>query len=101
MVVSAVTYAEVLTGAKLGRHDEKTVKGFFTEVISTIVPVGVDVAGRAAELRASNTALRMPDALIVATADIGVDIDLLLTGDRQIKKLRHLECEVRVLGAPT
>src|SRR5215207_10645621 len=32
LVVSAITYAELLTGAALGRHDQTPVRGFFSEL---------------------------------------------------------------------
>jgi len=99
LFVSAVTYAEVLTGAKMGHHDESHVRGFFSEVVSTVVPVDTGIADSAAGLRASNRFLRMPDALIVATADSDPDVEILLTGDRQIGKLKGLDCEIRVVAA--
>jgi predicted nucleic acid-binding protein len=37
LVVSAVTYAEVLTGARLGHHDEEKVAGFFTKLVSRVL----------------------------------------------------------------
>ena len=43
---SAINYAELLTGAKLGHHDEQIVWGFFSEVVSEVFPVGLDIAGR-------------------------------------------------------
>ena len=50
-------------------------------------------AERAAELRATRKALRMPDALILATAD--VNADFVLTGDKQWLKTSGLNCELR------
>jgi len=98
LLVSAVTYAEVLTGARIGHHDLDTVRGFFADVISRIVPVGVEIADRASELRADTRSLRMPDALIVATAEFDPEVDTLLSGDRAIAKLRGLQCDVRLLS---
>ena len=97
LVASVITYAEVLTGARLGRHGEDLVIGFFAGLISNLWPVDVDVAARAADLRAATRSLRMPDALILATADIRPDIDLILTGDVGATKLSHLDCDVRLL----
>lgn len=97
ILVSAVTYAEVMTGARLGHHDAVAVGAFFTELISAILPVDVAVADRAAELRSRFRSLRMPDALIVATADIEASVELIVTGDRQIPKVSALSCTVRLL----
>jgi predicted nucleic acid-binding protein len=78
-VVSVVTVAELLTGAKLGHHDEPTVRRFFAQMVSRRIPLDEPAAQRAAELRAAQKALKMPDALILATADLNAD--LALTGD--------------------
>jgi predicted nucleic acid-binding protein len=98
LMVSVVTYAEVVTGARVGHHDLDAVMGFFADVITRIVPVDVEVADRAAELRAAASSLRMPDALIVATAELTPEVDTLLTGDRAVAKLRGLRCDVRLLS---
>ena len=95
--VSAVTYAEVLTGARLGHHDEVAVVGFFTDLISAILPVDVVIADRAAELRSRFRSLRMPDALILASADTQASVELIVTGDQQITKVSGLSCTVRLL----
>lgn len=97
-VVSVVTYAEVLTGAKLGHHDEHRVRGFFDELISEILPVEVPVADRAADLRAQTKSLAMPDALIVATAELVPGVEWLLSGDRWLGRLKGLDCRVRLLS---
>jgi hypothetical protein len=61
------------------------------------VPVDVDIADRAAELRAGTKSLQMPDTLIVATADLDSEVALLLTGDRAVSRLKGLRCDVRLL----
>ncbi len=98
LVASVVTYAEVVTGARIGHHDLELVAGFFTDVISLIVPVDVEIADRASELRAGARSLQMPDALIVATAELLPEVDSLLTGDRAVAKLRGLRCKVKLLA---
>lgn len=97
LVTSAITYAEVLTGAKIGRQPEETVRGFFGDLITDILPVDLAGAERAAELRSQNRALRMPDALILAAADINPDVHLLLGGDRRALRVRGLSCELELL----
>ena len=50
----------------------------------------------AAELRAAQKTLRMPGALILATADLNADV--VLTGDEQWLKASRLNCEVRYIA---
>ncbi len=96
--VSVVTYAEVLTGARLGHHDEGRVRGFFNELISQVLPVDLGVADKAVELRSQRKVLRMPDALILATAETNGEIDLIVTGDSKATKVPGLRCRVELLG---
>jgi predicted nucleic acid-binding protein len=98
LVVSAVVYAEVLTGARLGHHDEARVAGFFSELVWRILPVDVAIADMAAGLRAANGALRMPDALILATAAVHADVELLLSGDARTARAAPRGCSVRLLS---
>ncbi len=97
LLVSVVTYAEVLTGAWLGHHGEDQVRGFFSGLISEVLPVDVAVADAAADLRSRRKSLRMPDALILATGEIHPEIDLVVTGDIQVAKVSGLSCKVRLL----
>jgi predicted nucleic acid-binding protein len=97
LLVSIVTYAEVLTGARLGHHGDEQVSSFFTKLISEMLPVEVEVAARAADLRATSKSLRMSDALILASAETHPDVELVVTGDAQTTKLPNLGCSVRQL----
>ena len=97
LLISVVTYAEVLTGAWLGHHDEGQVRGFFAQLISEVLPVDTTVADKAAELRSRFKPLRMPDALILATAETNPDVNLIVTGDAQAPKARGLDCAIRLL----
>jgi predicted nucleic acid-binding protein len=98
LLASVVTYAEVLTGARLGHHDEGDVAGFFAGLLSAVLPVDVAVADKAADLRSRFKSLRMPDALILATAETDPDVDLIVTGDQQLTKVSGLRVKVRLLG---
>lgn len=98
LFASVVTYAEVLTGARLGHHEEAQVKGFFNHLITELLPVDSSVADRAATLRAATKGLRMPDALILASADLAPQVELLLSGDAVVAKVTGLACDVRLLG---
>ena len=97
LVASVVTYAEVLTGARLGHHNEDDVAGFFRGLLSAVLPVDVAVADTAADLRSRFKSLRMPDALILATAEADPEVDLIVTGDRQLTKVSGLGVQVRLL----
>jgi predicted nucleic acid-binding protein len=94
--VSVVTVAELLTGAKLGHHDERTVRRFFAQTVSRRIPLDEPAAERAAELRAAQKTLKMPDALILATADLNADV--VLTGDEEWLKASGLACELRYIA---
>ncbi len=82
LIVSVITYAELLTGAGLGHHAQSAVRGFFDQLIDEIYSVDRAVAERAAQLRSQTPSLKMPDALILATADLR-DADLVVTGDNR------------------
>jgi predicted nucleic acid-binding protein len=97
LLVSVVTYAKVLTGARLCHHDEGQVRGFFAQLVSEVLPVNVTVADKAAEFRSRLKSLRMPDALILATAETNPDVDLIVTGDTQVPKVPGLDCAIRLL----
>jgi predicted nucleic acid-binding protein len=98
LLASVVTFAEVLTGAKLGHHDEDAVRGFFRDLVVELVPVDSEVAERAATLRARRKSLRMPDALVLASADLHPEVDLVVCGDRKAMQVSGLRCRVRLLG---
>ena len=97
---SAVTFAEVLTGAHLDHHNEAVVRGFFDDLVAEVLPVDAVTAERAARLRADHRALRMPDALILAAADGHPEVDIVLTGDAGFGSVRGLSCRVSLLRRP-
>jgi len=97
LAVSVVTVAELLTGTKLGQHDEPTVRAFFAQTIGRRMVLDEAAAARAAELRAAHRALKMPDALILATADLHADV--VLTGDEQWLGTSGLTCQLRLVTA--
>ena len=96
LVASAITYAEVTTGVALGHHPPETVDGFFQALVREILPADTPVAARAGALRGRHPSLRMPDALILATADINPDIEAVLCGDRDWAKVKGLDCRVEL-----
>lgn len=96
LIVSAVSYAELLTGVVLGHHQEQVARGFFSELIDAIVPVDQEVAERAAEIRGAKKSLKMPDALTLATADC-YPADLVLSGDASWIRVPGCRCKVEVI----
>lgn len=96
LAISAITLAEVLTGVRLGHHDENPVGGFFADLITAVIPVDEQVAEKAARIRA-DTSLRMPDSLVLATALVQPDIRTLITGDVKLAKAAENELEVQHL----
>lgn len=91
VVISAVTWAELRTGAlRRGPEAEKALGEFRQAAIDEVSPVDVQVADIAASFRAVELSLRMPDALILATGQ-RLSADVVLTGDvRMTKVAPHL-----------
>lgn len=88
-LISAISVAEVLTGYRLER-DVPGGREFLDYVSSEgriqFVPVGLEVCEVAADVRAS-TSLRMPDAIIVATA-VERSASAILTHDTEFGRSR-------------
>lgn len=95
LVASAINYAELLTGAKLGHRDEALTRGFFSELVADVIPVGPAVAERAAEIRAQSN-VRLPDALVLATADL--HSDRVVSADASWSRVSGLSCSLDLLG---
>jgi predicted nucleic acid-binding protein len=106
--VSAVTYAELLAGVWLGHHPEELVEGFVHDFGVEVIPVDALIAAHAAEIRSGHTettgggrrrpAIKLPDALILATAATNLDIGLLVVADRRWAKV-DVDVELRLLHA--
>jgi predicted nucleic acid-binding protein len=88
LVVPASAYAEILVAPY--RQDESavaTVDSFLDALPIRVEPASRVVATRAAQLRATHDSLRLPDALVIATA-MALDANLLLTTDRRWPRLK-------------
>lgn len=91
LAISAVTWMEILTGARLGHSEEATVRGFIADFAIEALPVDTAVAERAAQIRGRHTertgdgrrrsTVTPPDALILATADVHPEITHVMGGD--------------------
>jgi predicted nucleic acid-binding protein len=97
LAASVVSYAEVMTGVSLGYHPREKVDGFFDALVKELLPVDRRVAAHAAALRGKHASLRMPDALILATADLHEEIETVLCADGNWPKVKGLNCRVELL----
>lgn len=89
-VLPASAYAEILVRpATRGPPTVVRVDTALDALRISIANADHDVARRAATLRARHATLRLPDALVIATA-IALDADHLLTTDQRWKTLRRL-----------
>ena len=80
LVIGASVYAELLVGPfRAGRATE--VDNFLAAARARVLAVTAEVARRAAQLRAEHRALRLPDALALASA-IEAGAQLLTLDDR-------------------
>lgn len=83
LLMSASALAESLVGpSRRGSFAVERVIEVLEAVPIDVVPVDRAVATAAAQLRADHRRLRLPDALVIATA-IAVDADRLVTTDRR------------------
>lgn len=82
LAVPASAYAEALVGpARRGEDAVRKVGLFLADLPADVEPVTRQVAGRAAQLRATHgRGLRLPDALVIATA-LHLRADRILTTD--------------------
>ena len=84
LLVGATVYSEVMV-RPLQQRTEATVDGFLDAASVRFVPTDRAIAHRAARLRADRPALRLPDALSLATA-LASDAPL-LTLDKKLKRI--------------
>lgn len=70
LVVPAVVYAEVLVGAirKAGDDGRRILDALLTGLPASVAAIDAPIAAAAAALRARHSALRLPDASVIATA---------------------------------
>ena len=70
LAIPASAYAECLVGpARVGKPAMQAVDAFLTDLVAEVEPITRQLAAKAAQLRARHGArLRLPDALVLATA---------------------------------
>jgi predicted nucleic acid-binding protein len=90
IVLPASAFAEMLVGPyRRGDDAVATVRQVIEQVPIDVAPLDDVIAARAASLRAMRRALKLPDALVVATA-AALDADRLITTDRGWPTRRQL-----------
>jgi predicted nucleic acid-binding protein len=93
LMISASAYSEALIRpARAGRLEEA--KAVVGALLMEVVPLSQPIAEAAAMLRARHQALRLPDALVIATGT-SLDAGSILTGD---SRWRGLAALVEVVG---
>jgi predicted nucleic acid-binding protein len=88
ILIAASVYAEILV-RPLQRGSDHAVDAFIDAIRATIVPFDRVIARRAAKLRGAHRALRLPDAISLATALVaGAEY---VTLDRRLGKIADAE----------
>ncbi|AXK34160.1 type II toxin-antitoxin system VapC family toxin [Streptomyces armeniacus] len=100
LVIPASVFAETLVGAhRQGPAVARRVAEAVDVLVDEVLPVCRDIADEAARLRAEVPAVRLPDALVIATGR-HVDAAAVLTGD---KRWRGVDSRIRLVvpgGSP-
>lgn len=90
LAMAASAFAECLVGpSRRGERAVATVTDLFERVPIDVIDLDADTARRAAALRAKHASLRLPDALVLATASES-SAQCLITTDRRWPTARKL-----------
>lgn len=83
-VIPASVYAEILVGPyRRGSEAVAEVEAFLADLDVRVEAITAAIARAAARLRSGSRSLRLPDALVIATAD-EIDAGKVLTGDASL-----------------
>lgn len=97
MVVPASVLSEVLVAeARRGRPAVDQRRQLITRLFGTTRPIDDDVAVAAATLRAEHRAIRLPDALVIATGQVD-DAEVMLTAN---KRWSGVDQRIQVIKSP-
>jgi predicted nucleic acid-binding protein len=97
LAMAASAFAECLVGpARRGVRAMDIVEGLFQRLPIAIVALDHDIARAAAMLRARHKTLRLPDALVVATAAQRA-ADALITSDRNWPSGKVLKLDLAIV----
>ncbi|MGE0305554.1 MAG: type II toxin-antitoxin system VapC family toxin [Acidimicrobiia bacterium] len=101
LAMAASAYAECLVGpARRGDTAITTVRHLIERLPIDIIALDHDIAEQAARLRATHPSLRLPDALVIATA-INHHADQLITTDQKWPTPTQLGLHTTQLIPPT
>jgi len=90
MAMAASAFAQCLVGpSRRGRRAVETVNELIARLPIEVVDLDADIARVAASIRAKHTSVRLPDALVIATA-ARAEADRLITTDRRWPTARKL-----------
>lgn len=98
MEISAVAYAELLVGVGRGHHARGSINAFIEGLQVAILPLDVEIAEVAVEIRSASSSLRLPDALILATASVSRSACTFVTGDRRLASATAPHVQIHLLG---
>lgn len=85
--IPASAYAELLVHpTRRGQTAIDLADAFLTSMSIDVVPISREIARRAAAIRAGRNAVRLGDALVLATGDV-LDADVVLTANSRWRKL--------------
>lgn len=91
LAIASSAFAECLVGpARVGGPQIQVVRDLFERLPISIVPLDAETAVVAAQLRARHRSLRLPDAIVIATA-VESSADQLITTDRRWPSARALK----------
>ncbi len=94
LAMASSAFAECLVApARRDDADIQTVRDLFERLPISVIPLDPETAIVAAKLRATHRALRLPDALVIATAIEGA-ADQLVTTDRKWPAARALKLKL-------
>jgi len=96
LAMAASAFAECLVGPyRRGLASVGVVVGLFDRLPIGVVPLDRDIAASAARLRAQHAGLRLPDALVIATAISGGAVQLLTT-DRKWPSSKQMKVKLNI-----
>jgi predicted nucleic acid-binding protein len=91
LIVPASAYAEMLVGPyRSGAKAVAAFESFLADFAIRIEPITATIARAAARLRGRSKSLRLPDALVLATAD-ELGAEMVLTGDASWARSRRVK----------
>ncbi len=96
IAMAASALAECLVGpARQGESSIQIVRDALDRLPVKIVELSTEIATEAARLRSNHRSLRLPDALIIATAAVS-DADELVTTDRRWPTQQAMKLELKI-----